>query len=107
MATLFLAQRKGAAGFQRFVAIKVVHQHLASDRSFVNMFLDEGRLSSRIVHPNVVHVEDLGEADGTYFLVMEYVHGCSLALLQRSLAKRRRMLAPDVAVSVVMKVADG
>jgi serine/threonine-protein kinase len=107
MATLFLAQRRGAAGFQRFVAIKVVHPHLASDPAFVRMFVDEALLSARIVHPNVVHVEELGEAEGTYFLVMEYVHGCSLSLLVRALARRKRMLAPDVATHIAMKVADG
>jgi len=107
MATLFLAHRRGAAGFQRFVAIKVVHPHLATDPSFVRMFVDEALLSARIVHPNVVHVEELGEAEGTYFLVMEYVHGCSLSLLVRALARRKRMLSSEIATSVVMKVADG
>ena len=107
MATLFLAHRRGAAGFQRFVAIKVVHPHLASDSTFVRMFVDEALLSARIVHPNVVHVEELGEAEGTYFLVMEYVHGCSLSLLVRALARRKRMLAAEIATSIVMKVADG
>ena len=107
MATLFLAHRRGAAGFQRFVAIKVVHPHLATDASFVRMFVDEALLSARIVHPNVVHVEELGEAEGTYFLVMEYVHGCSLSLLVRALARRKRMLAAEIATSIVMKVADG
>jgi serine/threonine-protein kinase len=107
MATLFLAQRRGAAGFQRFVAIKVVHPHLASDPAFVRMFVDEALLSARIVHPNVVHVEELGEAEGTYFLVMEYVHGCSLSLLVRALARRKRMLAVDIATHIAMKVADG
>jgi len=107
MATLFLAHRRGAAGFQRFVAIKVVHPHLATDPSFVRMFVDEALLSARIVHPNVVHVEELGEAEGTYFLVMEYVHGTSLSLLVRALARRKRMLAPELATSLIMKVADG
>src|SRR5688500_13260345 len=79
MATLFLGRRVGPAGFARHVAIKVVHAHLASDPSFIEMFLDEARLAARIQHPNVVHTEELGEADGMYYLAMEYVHGCSLA----------------------------
>src|SRR5207248_1730558 len=54
MASLFLARRAGAAGFARTVAIKVVHAHLAADRDFVTMFVDEAKLSSRISHPNVV-----------------------------------------------------
>ncbi|MGB0681013.1 MAG: serine/threonine-protein kinase, partial [Polyangiales bacterium] len=107
MATLYLARRGGAAGFSRFVAIKVVHPHLAQDTQFVRMFVDEAKLSSRIQHPNVVHVEELGEAEGTYYLVMEYVHGFSLAQVLAALARHKRRLSPALAVWIAMRVADG
>ena len=107
MATLYLARRDGAAGFARHVAIKVVHPHLAHDDTFVKMFVDEAKLSARIEHPNVVHVEELGEDAGRYFIVMEYVHGCSLAQLERALAKLQRRLSIDLAVLLAMKVAEG
>src|SRR5690349_15301857 len=97
MATLFLARQLGAAGFSRPVAIKVVHPELASDEQFRQMFLDEALLSSRIQHPNVVHVEGLGEHEGLHYLVMEFVHGCSLAQLLRALAARGRRLAAPFA----------
>ncbi|WP_236604975.1 serine/threonine-protein kinase [Sandaracinus amylolyticus] len=107
MATLFLARRSGAAGFRRHVAIKVVHEHLASDRAFVRMFVDEALLQARIHHPNVVHVEELGEQDGQHFLVMEYVHGCSLAQLMDGLARRARRLTPEMACNVAAQVLAG
>ena len=107
MASLYLARRIGPAGFSRPVAIKVVHAHLASDRAFVEMFLDEARLSARIIHPNVVHVEELGEAGGSFFLAMEYVHGTSLSVFLGRLVESRRMLAPEAACAIAMKVADG
>jgi len=106
MGSLYLGRRKGAAGFARLVAIKVIHSHLASDDSFVRMFVDEALLSSQIVHPNVVHVEELGEQNG-HFLVMEYVHGCSLSQLLRELAKEERRLRCEYAVAIAMKVAAG
>src|SRR5260221_9242290 len=96
MGTLFLARRTGAAGFARPVAIKVVHPHLSSDPTFVQMFLDEAKLCARIDHPNVVHVEELGQRDGTYFLVMEYVAGCSLQQVLSALARRGRRLTPEL-----------
>jgi hypothetical protein len=105
MATLYLARRHGAAGFARIVAIKVVHPHLADDSRFVQMFLDEARVSSRIVHPNVVRVEELGEISDTFFLAMEYVHGCSLAELLESLSERGRWLRPELAVWIAAEVA--
>jgi serine/threonine-protein kinase len=107
MATLFLGRRIGAAGFNKLVAVKVVHPHLAKDPSFVQMFVDEALLSSRIQHPNVVHVEELGQAEDTYFLVMEYVHGVSLSQLLTALAKLGRRLTPELAVHVAIKVAEG
>jgi len=107
MATLFLARRRGAAGFAKHVAIKLVHGHLAEDDRFVQMFVDEAMLSARIHHPNVVHVEELGETEGTYYIVMEYVHGGSLAQLLKALAKARRRMLPELAVSIAVAVADG
>jgi len=107
MATLFLGRRRGAAGFARYVAIKVVHPHLASDPSFVSMFVDEALLSARIQHPNVVHVEELGEADGTYFLVMEFVDGVSLAQVLSALAVRKRRMGPALATHLAMRIAEG
>jgi serine/threonine protein kinase len=107
MATLFLARRTGAAGFSRHVAIKVVHPDLANDEQFRHMFLDEALLSSRIDHPNVVRVEELGQHEGAHFLTMEFVHGCSLSQLQRALLARGRRLAPAFAARIAMHVADG
>ncbi|MFO0713260.1 MAG: serine/threonine-protein kinase [Sandaracinus sp.] len=108
MATLYLGRRKGAAGFSRYVAIKFVHEHLAEDADFVRMFVNEALLQSRISHPNVVHVEELGETpEGQHFLVMEYVHGCSLSQLMSKLAKKSRALPLEVAVFVAMQIAAG
>jgi serine/threonine protein kinase len=106
MATLFLARRLGAAGFARPVAIKLVHPELANDDQFRQMFLDEALLSSRIQHPNVVHVEELGEHEGAHYLVMEFVHGCSLAQLTRALITRGRRLSPAFAARIAMHVAE-
>lgn len=107
MADLFLARREGAAGFRRLVAVKVVHPRHADDERLVRMFLDEALISARIDHPNVVRVEDLGVVDDTYFLVMEYVHGCSLAQLMGVLSKMHRRLSPLVAVAITARVAEG
>ncbi len=107
MASLFLGRRVGPAGFARPVAIKVVHAHLASDPTFVEMFLEEARLAARIQHPNVVHTEELGEERGMYYLAMEYIHGCTLSQFLARLVEQKRPLAPDVAAHIVMKLADG
>src|SRR5688572_20380758 len=71
MATVYLARLSGVGGFQRFVAIKRLHPHLARDNEFIEMFLDEARLAARIHHPNVVPILEIGMSPDGYYLVME------------------------------------
>jgi eukaryotic-like serine/threonine-protein kinase len=66
------------ASLGRLAAVKVLHPHLARDRSAAKRFLREGRALSRIDHPNVVEVFDVGERDGVPYLVMSLVDGDDL-----------------------------
>ncbi|MDY0003567.1 MAG: serine/threonine-protein kinase [Polyangia bacterium] len=83
MATLFLARIRGPQNFEKLIAIKKIHDHLSKEDEFVDMFLDEARISALIHHPNVVQIFDLGSIDGAYFIAMEYVHGQDLSQVLR------------------------
>ena len=107
MATLYLARRAGAAGFERFVALKVVHSHLVADPTFARMFVAEAKLCARIQHPRVVHVEELGEHRGMHFLAMEYVHGVPLSTVLGALAPREAHMPIPIAVSIAVAIAEG
>jgi serine/threonine-protein kinase len=96
MGTVHLARVRGAEGFSRVVAAKKLFPHLARDAAFRQMLLDEARLVSRIRHPNVVTTLDLVEDGDELLVVMEYIHGVSLA---RVLARCRRGLAMPVTVA--------
>lgn len=92
MATVYLGRLAGMGGFQRFVALKRLHPHLANETEFVEMFLDEARLAALIHHPNVVPILEVGASDGGYYLVMEYIEGDTLArLISRSAAAHKRL----------------
>lgn len=106
MGVLYVARREGRAGFARPVAIKVIHDHLAQNKRFGRMFIAEAQLSARIDDANVVRVEEFGEADGRYYLVMELVHGVSLAQALGVL-KKRGGLPVDIAVAIAMGIASG
>src|SRR5215467_8570070 len=84
MATVHLARLRAEKGFSRIVAIKRLLPHLASDLDLVKMFIDEARIASRIQHPNVVSTLDVVSTNEEIFLVMEYVHGDSLAALWKA-----------------------
>jgi serine/threonine protein kinase len=75
MAEIYLAKQGGLEGFEKVVVLKRILPHLASDEEFVNMFLDEARIAAKLSHPNVVQIYDLGKADNTYYIAMEYVSG--------------------------------
>lgn len=83
MAEVWSADVEGPAGFARRVVLKRVLPHLARDEHFVQMFLQEARLSARLDHPNVMKVFELGTIEGEYFLTMEYVRGADLNKLLR------------------------
>src|SRR5262245_22712960 len=85
MARVFLARLAGVGGFQRLYAVKRLHDHLADDRDLVRMFLDEARVAACLHHPSVVPILEVGECEGTYFLVMPYVEGDSVAGLMAAL----------------------
>ncbi len=107
MASLYLGRRAGARGFVRPVAVKLVHPHLAEDPEFAGMFVDEAHILSRLDHPNIVHVEELGEQNGNLFIVMEFIEGCSVRQLVRHGHRLRRFIPVPLAVHVIASVAEG
>jgi serine/threonine protein kinase len=84
MAEVQLAIQRGPAGFEKLVVVKLVHENLASQKPFVDMLLDEARVAALVKHPNVVDIYDLGEAEGRYFIAMEYLEGEPLLAVLRA-----------------------
>jgi serine/threonine protein kinase len=107
MATVFLARLSGVGGFQRFVALKRLHPHLATEQEFVQMFLDEARLAACLHHPNVVAILEVGASDQGYYLVMEYVEGDTLASLLARAATAGTRLPTGVAIRVITDMLAG
>lgn len=86
MAAVWAARVRGARGFQKLVALKVMLPTLTDDNKGDHeaMFYDEARIASQIRHPNVVETFDLGEQDGSLFIAMELLEGESLSQLCHS-----------------------
>jgi serine/threonine protein kinase len=107
MATVFLARLSGVGGFQRFVAIKRLHPHLAREPEFIEMFLEEARLAARIHHPHVVPILEIGTSDHGYYIVMEYVEGDTLGRLLARSAQTGVRLPTKVGLRVVIDMLAG
>jgi serine/threonine protein kinase len=91
MAEVQLALQRGPAGFEKLVVVKLVHANLATQKDFVEMLLDEARVAALVKHPNVVDIYDLGEADGRYFIAMEYLEGEPLLAVLRAGREGKRL----------------
>lgn len=104
MATVHHGRLLGPAGFTRGVAIKRLHPQYARDPDFVAMFLDEARLASRILHPNVVPILDVVAESGELFLVMEFVPGESLGKLFR---RTPEGVPLNIALSIAVGMLEG
>ena len=107
MAEVFLAQAVGAMGFQRLVALKLIHSNFTRDPEFVKMFIDEARIAMHLHHRNIVQVFDLDEERGTYFLAMEYVRGVNLYELYERISASDRWIEVPMALYLVAEICKG
>jgi len=85
---------------KREVAIKVLRGELAQDPVSLKRFQREAMAITRVSHPNIVEVYDVGEDQGRYFIVMEYIRGQTL----KQLVAKRGALAPDEAVNIMKQL---
>jgi serine/threonine-protein kinase len=107
MAEVFRALEPRPVGEPRVVVLKRMLPHIAEEPGAAAMFREEAELGSRVRHPNVVHVLELGESDGQPFLVLEYVPGCDLWRLSRFLRRQGQPLPRDLAIYVVLELLRG
>jgi serine/threonine-protein kinase len=106
MASVWAARLKGSRGFSKTVAVKTMLPSVSDDPQFEQMFLDEAQIASRIRHPNVVEIMDLGEQDEVLYLVMEWVDGEPLSNLRRAAAKHGG-IPRNIALRVVADACAG
>ncbi|HEX3760882.1 MAG TPA: serine/threonine-protein kinase [Kofleriaceae bacterium] len=106
MAELFKATLTGEHGFAKLVAIKKILPHLATDHSFVEMFIDEARITAQLDHRHIVQVFELGTDADTPYIAMQYVDGLDVLALLRECARSQIRLPPDLAALIARDVLD-
>ena len=102
MADLFLAKTTGSAGFEKYVALKMIHPRFADDAQFIRMLVDEAKIAVQLTHRNIVQTFDLGRVDDTYYITMEYVDGMDLSRLL-ALAPKAQLALPMELVAFIGK----
>lgn len=91
-ASVYMARLDGPHGFERVLALKLVHEHLLTDRDFVTMFLDEANLAAELQHPSIVHTYELCQDHERLYLAMEYLQGQPLSCVYRRALSANRPL---------------
>lgn len=106
MADVFVAKRRGAAGFERIVAIKAIRTSLADDDHFRAQFVQEAHIASRLQHRNIAQVYDLQQRGDTYYLVMEFVSGTTLREYLDLANRKGLVFSLGFACYVIAEIAD-
>ncbi|MEX2182197.1 MAG: serine/threonine-protein kinase [Gemmatimonadaceae bacterium] len=104
MATVYEAEQLGAAGFSKRMAVKIIHDHFAAHPEWLQLFIDEAKLSANLVHGNIVQIYQLGTSDLGPFIAMEYIKGVTLRTLINTHRSRREPLPADVAAYCASRI---
>src|SRR4051812_29820154 len=107
MADVLLGRTDGIEGFERHVVLKRIKPVHARDQRFIRMFLDEARVAASLHHQHIVQVHDIGEAEGEYFIAMEYPHGEDVRAILSKAAKSRAHVPLGYAIAIVSAAAAG
>jgi serine/threonine-protein kinase len=107
MACVWAARQHGKHGFEKLVAVKTILPEYARNSRFRSMFLDEAQIASRVDHPNVARILDVGEEDDLLYLVMEWVDGDSLGSLHHRLKEAGRTIPAGIALRILGDLCGG
>jgi serine/threonine protein kinase/DNA-binding response OmpR family regulator len=106
MAEIYKAKKKGVKGFEKIIALKKILSGYGKDDKYIEMFVDEAKISAELSHPNIVQIYDLGRKDDYYFIAMEYVSGKDLRLILRKLEITESLLPEEISIYLILKVLE-
>jgi len=107
MAEVFKAKTYSHGGFENLLVIKRILPHLGEDQEFVDMFIDEAKVSVALQHANIVHLYDFGRIGDDWFMAMECLDGKDVRSILRQLARKRRFLPIEYAIYVASEACKG
>jgi serine/threonine-protein kinase len=107
MGEVYLAKISGAAGFEKPCIVKTILPSLLKDQQFLERFRHEANVLVHLGHSSIAQVYDMGEAEGTYYMALEYVAGVDLAYLQEQVRAQGQALPVPVALLLGQRIAEG
>jgi serine/threonine protein kinase len=105
MAEIHLAKTTGIAGFEKYVAVKMIHPNFAADDQFIQMLVDEAKIAVQLTHGNIAQTFDLGRVGDTYYITMEYVDGADLYKILRRASEQEIEMPLDVCAFIGKEIS--
>lgn len=107
MAEIFKAKAFSHGGFEQLLVIKRILAQLGENEDFVEMFIDEAKVSVALQHPNIIRIYDFGKLLSNYFIAMEWVNGKDLRNVLKKLARSRRALPVEFGTYIAIETCRG
>ncbi|MCA9546019.1 MAG: protein kinase, partial [Myxococcales bacterium] len=107
MAEIHLARASGIGGFEKLLALKVIHPKFSTDQEFIDMLVDEAKIAVQLSHVNVGQIFDLGRIEDTYYIAMEFIDGKDLYQLLVKCSELEIEIPFDIIVFIAMEAAAG
>ncbi|MBN8613056.1 MAG: protein kinase [Deltaproteobacteria bacterium] len=107
MAEVYVAKTGGVAGFEKLVALKVIHPRFSEDEHFTQMLVEEAKIAVLLTHVNIAQTFDLGMIDDTYYIAMELIEGADAYRVMRRCAELKKAIPIDVATFIVAEMCNG
>ena len=103
MAEIYLAKATGISGFEKYVALKVIHPNYSQDEHFIEMLVEEAKIVVHLTQPNIVQIFDLGRIGDVRYIAMEYVDGPDLYHIMRTITSVGERVDFDVAAFIALE----
>ncbi|MFB6264503.1 MAG: protein kinase [Bradymonadaceae bacterium] len=107
MAEVFRSKPLPAGEHGKMLALKRILPHLAEDEKFITMFVDEAKLTVQLKHPNIVETYELGNFQGSHYILMEYLAGADVLSVQKRLRENKRIMSVAQACYIGRQTARG
>src|SRR6184192_2018280 len=107
MGIVYEAEQHGARNFVKRIAIKVVRQSYANQKTFIENFIGEAKLVADLIHTNIVQTYHLGSTGQVYFIAMELIRGANLEQFMQQLTDKHRPLPLELAVFIASRIVRG
>lgn len=107
MAQIYRAKTIGLAGFEKHLALKVINPEYANEQRFIEMLIDEAKITVGLSHINIAQVFDLGQCNGIYYISMEFVDGLDVLELVNGLHGMGRRLPIEAVAYIGRQICNG